>query len=80
MLKAAGRVIVVADSSKFGQKSLTLVSALDKINVFVSDDGLSAAWRQRIAAAGARLIIAEVTPADADAAPSPSLSRRNRPA
>jgi DeoR family fructose operon transcriptional repressor len=80
MLKAAGRVIVVADSSKFGQKSLTLVSSLDKINVFVSDDGLSAAWRQRIATAGARLIIAEVPPADTDADPSPSLSRRNRPA
>ena len=80
MLKAAGRVIVVADSSKFGQKSLTLVSALDKINVFVSDDGLSDGWRQRIAKAGARLIIAEVPPTDADADPTPPLSRRNRPA
>ncbi len=80
MLKAAGRVIVVADSSKFGQKSLTLVSALDMINVFVSDDGLSEAWRQRIAKAGARLIIAPVPATDADADPTPPLSRRNRPA
>jgi DeoR family fructose operon transcriptional repressor len=80
MLKAAGRVIVVADSSKFGQKSLTLVSALEKVNVFVSDDGLSAAWRERIAMAGARLIVAEVPPAEADAGPVSPISRRNRPA
>jgi DeoR/GlpR family transcriptional regulator of sugar metabolism len=80
MLKAAGRVIVVADSSKFGQKSLTLVSALEKVNVFVSDDGLSAAWRERIAKAGARLIVAEVPPSEADAGPVSPISRRNRPA
>ncbi|NBX29724.1 DeoR/GlpR transcriptional regulator [bacterium] len=79
MLKAAGRVIVVADSSKFGQKSLTLVSGLDKINVFVSDDGLSDGWRQRISKAGARLIIADVPSADADG-PTPTLPSRNRPA
>jgi len=79
MLKAAGRVIVVADSSKFGQKSLTLVSGLDKINVFVSDDGLADGWRQRISKAGARLIIADVPSADADG-PMPTLPSRNRPA
>ena len=78
MLKAAGRVIVVADSSKFGRKSLTLVSGLSSINVFVSDDGLSPAWRDEIAKAGAELIVAHVP--DADAAPSSALSRRNRPA
>ena len=78
MLKAAGRVIVVADSSKFGRKSLTLVSGLSSINVFVSDDGLSPAWRDQIAKAGAELIVAHVP--DADAAPSSALPRRNRPA
>jgi DeoR/GlpR family transcriptional regulator of sugar metabolism len=78
MLKAAGRVIVVADSSKFGRKSLTLVSGLSSINVFVSDDGLSPAWRDAIDKAGAELIVARVP--DADAAPTSALSRRNRPA
>jgi len=78
MLKAAGRVIVVADSSKFGRKSLTLVSGLSAINVFVSDDGLSPAWRDSLAKAGAELIVAQVS--DADAAPSSALPRRNRPA
>jgi DeoR/GlpR family transcriptional regulator of sugar metabolism len=75
MLRAAGRVVVVADSSKFGQKSLTLVSALDQINVFVSDDGLSDRWRQLIAKAGAHLLIADVpseTGEDATKAPGPT--------
>ena len=51
MLRAAGRVIVVADSSKFGRKSLTLVAAMSTIDAFVSDDALAAAWRAAIAAA-----------------------------
>ena len=60
MLRAAGRVVVVADSSKFGQKSLTLVSPLDAIDVVVSDNGLPDDWRQKIAAAGSQLIVAQV--------------------
>ena len=66
MLRAAGRVIVVADSSKFGRKSLTLVSALDSIDALVCDDGLPQAWRDVVAAAGASLVIATVPePSDA---------------
>lgn len=79
MLKAAGRVIVVADSSKFGRKSLTLVSPLDAINLVVSDEGLSQAWRDRIAAAGPRLIVTAVDAADADRS-SEASPRRSRPA
>jgi DeoR family transcriptional regulator, fructose operon transcriptional repressor len=79
MLKAAGRVIVVADSSKFGRKSLTLVSPLDGINLVVSDEGLSQAWRDRIAAAGPRLAVTAVKAAEADLA-SEASPRRSRPA
>jgi DeoR family fructose operon transcriptional repressor len=63
MLRAAGRVVVVADSSKFGLKSLTLVAALDRISLVVSDDGLSPAWRETIVAAGAELAIAPLSDA-----------------
>ena len=59
MLKAASRVMVVADSSKFGRKSLTLVSGLESIDIFVSDDGLPQRWHDVIAAATAQLLIAE---------------------
>ena len=79
MLRAAGRVVVVADSSKFGRKSLTLVSGLDAIDVFVSDDGLTESWRKAIAAAGAELVVVAVP--DRDATPQPTtFSKRNRPA
>ena len=77
MLRAAGRVIVVADSSKFGHRSLTLVSALDAVDVFVSDASLSDDWRRRIAAANAELILAQPPEPDGPAdSPSP---RRRRP-
>ena len=62
MLRAAGRVFVVADSSKFGRKSLTFVSGLDSIDLLVSDTGLSAEWRQQIAAAGVDLVVVEPAP------------------
>jgi len=73
MLRAAARVIVVADSSKFGRRSLTLVSGLDAVDLFVSDSALSDPWPQRIEAAGASLLVAEA------AEPSP-IPERRRPA
>ena len=60
MLKAASRVMVVADSSKFGRKSLTLVSGLDSIDIFVSDNGLPQRWRDIVTANTATLLIATV--------------------
>lgn len=77
MLAAAGRVIVVADSSKFGRKSLTLVAPLDAIDLVVSDEGLSQAWRDRVAAAGPRLLVTPVEATDREAEPN---ARRSRPA
>jgi len=77
MLAAAGRVIVVADSSKFGRKSLTLVAPLDAIDLVVSDEGLSQAWRDRVAAAGPRLLVTAVEATDREAE---SNARRSRPA
>lgn len=60
MLRAAGRVIVVADSSKFGRKSLTLVAPLSAINLVVSDNALPASWQEKITSAGPELRIAVV--------------------
>ena len=60
MLKAASRVMVVADSSKFGRKSLTLVSGLDAIDIVVSDDGLPQRWRDIVTANTATLLIAKL--------------------
>ncbi|RLS30683.1 MAG: DeoR/GlpR transcriptional regulator [Planctomycetota bacterium] len=62
MLRAAGRVFVVADSSKFGRKSLTFVSGLDSIDLVVSDSGLGPQWRQQMATAGVEMVIAVPLP------------------
>ncbi len=66
MLRAAGKVIVVADSSKFGRKSLTLVSGLEAIDIVVSDNGLSNEWQQIILDAGPRLILADPSAEEGD--------------
>jgi DeoR/GlpR family transcriptional regulator of sugar metabolism len=76
MLRAAGRVIVVADSSKFGRKSLTLVAPLAEIDAFVSDDGLTDDWKARISAAGPELIIAAIPPEAEDDRDLRSCTRR----
>ncbi len=78
MLRAAGRVIVVADSSKFGRKSLTLVAPLAEIDAFVSDDGLTDDWKARISATGSELIVAVIPPeADDDRDLRSSTRRRH---
>lgn len=79
MLRAAGRVIVVADSSKFGHKSLTLVSALDAVDLYVSDSALSDTWRQKIADAGSDVLVVDVPEPEAGhAVAASSSSRRHR--
>ncbi len=66
MLKAGSRVIVVADSSKFGRRSLTLVCGLSDINCLVVDEGLAPPWRKKVAQAGVRLVTTPVSDDDAD--------------
>jgi len=78
MLKAAGRVIVVADSSKFGRKSLTLVAPLGAIDLVVSDAALAKAWRERITAAGPQLAVAAVEEGSSSDAPEPTPRRSRR--
>jgi DeoR/GlpR family transcriptional regulator of sugar metabolism len=58
MMKAADEVIVVADSSKFGRRSLTHLCGLSDISHLVVDQGIPPQWRDRIAAAGVNLVIA----------------------
>jgi DeoR/GlpR family transcriptional regulator of sugar metabolism len=49
---------VVADSSKFGHTSLALLCGLSDIDALVVDGGITDAWRERLAAAGVRLLVA----------------------
>ena len=60
MMRAADEVIVVADSTKFGRRSLTHVCRLGDVHRLVVDEGISDAWRAKIEAAGVRLSVAAI--------------------
>ncbi|MEZ6040672.1 MAG: DeoR/GlpR family DNA-binding transcription regulator [Planctomycetaceae bacterium] len=59
MIKAADRVTLVADSSKFGQRALSHLCPLDAVHDVVTDDGISDEWRQTLGARGIRLEFVE---------------------
>jgi len=62
MMRAADEVIVVADSTKFGHQSLSLLCGLDRIDRMVVDNGLDRAWQEKLTAAGVELFLAGVMP------------------
>src|SRR5688572_28981536 len=59
MMRAADEVIIVADSTKFGHASLAHLCQLGDVDTLVTDIGLPTDWRERIEAAGVRLLIAD---------------------
>ncbi|SEE90623.1 DeoR/GlpR family DNA-binding transcription regulator [Jiangella alba] len=52
MIKAARRVVVLADHSKFGADLLSIVAPLPELDLLITDDGGDPAARQELAAAG----------------------------
>ncbi len=61
MMQAADEVIVLADSSKFGHQSLSLLCELSALDAMVVDHEISEEWRSVIAAAGVVLHVAGPT-------------------
>jgi DeoR/GlpR family transcriptional regulator of sugar metabolism len=59
MIQAADEAIVVADSTKFGHRSLARVAPLGAVKKVVVDDQLAAVWRERLAAAGVEVVLAD---------------------
>jgi DeoR/GlpR family transcriptional regulator of sugar metabolism len=59
MMQQVQKVVMLADSSKFGQQALSALCRLDEIDIVVTDPGLSAEYRQSVIDAGAELIVAE---------------------
>ncbi|HEY9312100.1 DeoR/GlpR family DNA-binding transcription regulator [Williamsia sp.] len=47
MIAAATKTIVVADSSKFGNRALAKVAALDEVDLFITDSGVDEVDRAR---------------------------------
>ena len=58
MMTAADQVIVLADHSKFGKRSLARLCGWEQIDTVVSDADLSERWQAAVKAAGAELILA----------------------
>ncbi len=58
MIKAASHVYLVADSSKINKSAFTRLGALEVIQSFITDDGISDADAQAFEARGIRVLIA----------------------
>lgn len=59
MIKVSREVVVVADSSKFMNRSLSVIARLDAIHKLVTDEGIPAEMQQALHAAGVKVIIAK---------------------
>ncbi len=60
MIRAADRVTLVADSSKFGQRALSHLCPLSDVDEIVTDDGMSDEWKQVMANAGIRTEVVSI--------------------
>lgn len=69
MIRAADRVILVADSTKFGHQSIAKICDLSEIDHVVADSELEESWREKVKVAGLELSLADVSPDDQDGQP-----------
>lgn len=59
MIRVSREVVVVADSSKFMNRSLSVIARLDAIHKLVTDDGIPQVMREALRAAGVTIVIAK---------------------
>lgn len=57
MIRAASRVIVLADSSKFGQRSVGVIDSLDQIDQVITDDKISPDIVQHLSELGIETVV-----------------------
>ena len=58
MMRSASKIIILADSSKFGQRGFGRICSLEDIDVIVTDDQISDQAMSMAEEAGVDLIIA----------------------
>jgi DeoR family transcriptional regulator of aga operon len=58
MLRAAREIIVVADASKFGKRSMSLIASFSEVDMVISDVSLPPELQDRIRSFGCKLILA----------------------
>ena len=59
MIDASLKTIILADSSKFGKKGFGRICSLDRVDVIVTDSGITDSMAEMIESFGIKLIIAE---------------------
>ena len=57
MIEVSRKVIIVADSSKFGRPAMTPLAPLDIADIVVSDTGLAAEHREMLERAGIDVVL-----------------------
>jgi len=58
MIRSARQIILVTDSTKFGNISVTHFAELEEIDMIITDDGITEDCRKKIADRGIQLVIA----------------------
>lgn len=64
MIEAADKIVLLADSSRFGARALYKVVAIDRVSAVITDGGISGEERQKFADRGIRLNIAQMRGVD----------------
>lgn len=57
MISASSKTVVLADSSKFGQRGFGRIASLDEVDIIITDNGITKEMRELMDAAGIELII-----------------------
>uniref|UniRef100_UPI0040569E32 DeoR/GlpR family DNA-binding transcription regulator n=1 Tax=Alistipes sp. TaxID=1872444 RepID=UPI0040569E32 len=58
MMSCSSKIVVLADSSKFGQRGFGHIASLDDIDIIITDNGITKEMREMMESAGIELIIA----------------------
>lgn len=58
MMKAAQVTVIMADSTKFGQRGLGRICDLEQVHYIITDDGVSAETVKQVEERGVKVIIA----------------------
>lgn len=59
MMHAALKIVILCDSSKFGKRGFGKICDLDKIDIIITDDGISDSMKKYLEEEGVEVIIAE---------------------
>jgi len=58
IVKAADQIIALSDRSKFGEQNFAFVMPVEKIDILITDSGISSELRQEIEKIGVKVIVA----------------------